>query len=285
MYTGDLKPDLEVVCSADTPVDLDDATSVRIIGKRGDTIVFDTVPDDMTVTGDTTLVTRLWQPGDTADIGRIQIEVEATWPGNKKQTFRADGGVDVRRDFDAEALEAADPPPLESVVSDASINAVLVVPGGASRATIAAMVEDAVEAHTPGTELGFAERTSGTAFTTTATTFGASALVTGLVVTVTGEGRPVDIEFTAQAVRHSVAATGVVAYLETNGSAVAAQCNSTWVSSPSTTVGRGFIVRRRAVLTDGVVYTFKAGVFGGAAGTVTLDTTTFAAAQLSVTSR
>lgn len=152
MYTGDLKPDLEVTCTADTAVDLTAASSVRIIGKRDDTIVFDDTPT-LTVDGDTTVAKRLWEAGDTAVAGCIQIEVEATWPGNKKQTFRADGGVDVHLDFDAEALEAADPPPLETVVSDASINAVLVEPGTATRATITAFVDAAAAAAVAGEDV------------------------------------------------------------------------------------------------------------------------------------
>ena len=39
-----------------------------------------------------------WQSGDTDERGRIQIEVEVTWPGARTQTFRADGGVDIKTD-------------------------------------------------------------------------------------------------------------------------------------------------------------------------------------------
>lgn len=288
MYTGDLKPDLQVTCSADEPVDLDDAVSVRIIGRRDDTIVFDSTPDTQTVVGDTTVVTRLWQPGDTAETGRIQIEVEATWPGNKKQTFRANGGVDIHRDFDAAALEAADPPPLETVVSDASINAVLVEEGTATRATITEIidtaVEDAVEAHTPGIELGYAERT--TNYSNTQTAVGASALITGLTFDIVGQGRPIDYEFNAPSNFHSVANTPLTFYVAVNGDAVGTRSHSGTVSSPGTTSpGRNICLRRRVVLDDGVTYTFTVGVFGGAAGTNNVRAATFAPVTFTATSR
>jgi hypothetical protein len=100
MYTGDEKPDLELTLSADDPVNTSTATAVRIIGRVNGTIIFDRAPSTTTIVGDTTVLTMLWQSADTDQIGRIQIEVEVTWPGDKQQTFRADGGVDVLRDFD-----------------------------------------------------------------------------------------------------------------------------------------------------------------------------------------
>lgn len=108
MYTGDLEPDLEVtLSSSDGPVDITTAVSTRIIGRRlvsknPDVYeeVFDRAPTSTAVVGDTSVVTMAWVAGDTDDIGRIQVEVEVTWPGARPQTFRADGGVDVRRDFD-----------------------------------------------------------------------------------------------------------------------------------------------------------------------------------------
>lgn len=286
MYTGDLKPDLQVTCSADEPVDLDDAVSVRIIGRRDDTIVFDSTPDTQTVVGDTTVVTRLWQAGDTAETGLIQIEVEATWPGNKKQTFRANGGVDIHRDFDAAALEAADPPPLETVVSDASISAVLVVEDSATRAIVQAMVEDEVASHTPGSTLQSAKYTSAQAIVS-ATGPGASALITGLTVVVTGTGRAVDIDFIAQSARHaSVAGAPVYGYLEVNGSITDPRCNSAIGGSPSITVGRALQVRSLdVVLDDGVVYTIKAGFYGPDAGNKIITAAAHAAATLAVTAR
>lgn len=101
MYTGDLEPDLEVTLSSrDGAVDISTASSVRVIGRRGSTIIFDRAPSDTDVVGDTSVVTMEWQAGDTATKGRIQVEVEVTWPGMRPQTFRAAGGVDVLADFD-----------------------------------------------------------------------------------------------------------------------------------------------------------------------------------------
>jgi hypothetical protein len=101
MYTGDLKPDLEITLSdPDVPVDISSAAAVRIIGRREGAIVFDRPPTTTDIGGGTSTVTMAWQVGDTDEIGRIQIEVEVMWPGNKPQTFRADSGVDVAADFD-----------------------------------------------------------------------------------------------------------------------------------------------------------------------------------------
>lgn len=101
MYTGDDKPDLEITLSSpDEIVNTATATSVRIIGKRAGTIVFDRAPNTDIQVDDKSVVTMEWQDGDTDEPGRITIEVEVTWPGAKQQTFRANGGVDVDRDFD-----------------------------------------------------------------------------------------------------------------------------------------------------------------------------------------
>jgi hypothetical protein len=103
MRTGDLKPDLKITLSdSDVGVDVTDAT-VRIIGARGNTKVIDREPDAVLVTGTgaatTSQLTLLWQNGETDDDGRIDIEVEVTWPGNKPQSFEP-GHVDIRTDLD-----------------------------------------------------------------------------------------------------------------------------------------------------------------------------------------
>jgi hypothetical protein len=101
MYTGDLEPDLEVeLSSPDEIVNVSTATSVRILGKRRGDVIFDRAPTDTDIVGDKSVVKMEWQTGDTDEQGRIQIEVEVTWPGARPQTFRADGGVDVLTDFD-----------------------------------------------------------------------------------------------------------------------------------------------------------------------------------------
>jgi hypothetical protein len=126
-----------------------------------------------------------------------------------------------------------------------------------------AEMEAALEAH-PGAELGFAERT--TNFTTTATAT-LTGDITGLSITVIGTGQPVDVAVYLPSVRHSVANTTVAGYLSVNGVTTGGQTSGT--SSPSTTEGRTAYLKRRMVLTDTVSYTFQAGLFGAAAGTVT----------------
>lgn len=99
MFTGDLKPDLVAeISDTQTAVDLTTATSVRIIGKRGTDKVIDRAPT-VTLDGDTSLVTMQWQSGDTTAAGRIDFEVEATWPVGKPQTYRI-GHVDIAKDYD-----------------------------------------------------------------------------------------------------------------------------------------------------------------------------------------
>lgn len=98
MGTGDLEPDLEVTLYG---VDATAAESIRVLGRRADNdIIFDRVPTTTTLVGDDTKVTMAWQVGDTDEKGRIQIEVEVTWPMARPQTFRPDGGVDLFTDFD-----------------------------------------------------------------------------------------------------------------------------------------------------------------------------------------
>lgn len=151
-------------------------------------------------------------------------------------------------------------------------------------ASIDARIVAAVATHTPGVELGAASRESD--WSTTAVAPGAAALIPSLVVTVTGKGRPVDIEFFAQTVRHSVADKPVIGYIEVNGSSTNVVAGgSAVVSSPDTALGRTMIIRRRAVLANGVVYTFKAGIYGTDAGTKSLTAAGFAPGHLHVTSR
>lgn len=102
MYTGDLEPDLEVeLSSPDDDVDVSTADSVRILGKRRGEVIFDRAPSDTDIVGGKSVVTMEWQPGDTDEVGSIQIEVEVTWPGTRPQTFRCGGGgVAIFRDFD-----------------------------------------------------------------------------------------------------------------------------------------------------------------------------------------
>lgn len=125
-------------------------------------------------------------------------------------------------------------------------------------AEVAALVQQAVEDHTPGIELGYAERT--TSFTS-----GSNADITGLSVTVTGQGRPVDVEFYCPSAYHSVSGTLIRADIKSNGAVI----NSWFELTSNVSFGRSCLLRQRVTLTDGVNYTFTVGTFQGSAGTMT----------------
>lgn len=126
-----------------------------------------------------------------------------------------------------------------------------------TEAEVDALVQQALEDHTPGIELGYAERT-------TAYSAGNSD-ISGLSVTVTGQGRPVDVEFYCSTAYHSVTGSLIRADIKSNGTIV----NSWFDVTSSTAAGRTCKVKQRLVLTDGASYTFTIGVFQGTAGTMT----------------
>jgi hypothetical protein len=121
-----------------------------------------------------------------------------------------------------------------------------------------ALVQQALEDHTPGIELGFAERS--TSFSTSTNTD-----ITGLSVTVVGQGRPVDVEFFCSSAYHSVVGSMVRADIKSNGAVI----NSWFDITSHATIGRTCLVRQRVVLTAGTSYTFTVGTFLGTAGTMT----------------
>lgn len=129
-------------------------------------------------------------------------------------------------------------------------------------------IETMYAAHTPGKELGYAEVLS--SLTSTATDVGAAAALAGLSVTVIGQGKPVEIEYFCPSVNHTVANTSVSIALGSNGSKLSAQSQIGATSAASTVAGLGksISVKRRAVLTLGVSYTFTVHAFAyGVAGT------------------
>lgn len=134
----------------------------------------------------------------------------------------------------------------------------------------------------PGLEIGYDEVVSTTTYTATAA---GSQMVPGLSITVVGTGRPVDVEFFAPSVRHSVASTDVSAGIRANGSGLVAESQLGTVSSPSTTVGRSLYVKERVVLADGVSYTFDVTIWSGAAGTATLVAAGYVRVYLAITNR
>lgn len=100
---GDLKPDLVIDLTDDpentgtrVPFDPTAAESIRIIGVRGTTVVFDRAPTTTTPSGELRME---WQPADTATVGRIFVEVELTWPGGKPQTIPVDDAIIVVADY------------------------------------------------------------------------------------------------------------------------------------------------------------------------------------------
>ena len=96
VYQDDLMPNVVLdLTDGGEPIDLTVATAIRVIGVRGTTTVF-----NRTVAGTAEgVVTMPLQAGDTATIGRIQVEVEVMWPGNKPQTFRPASTLDVVPDL------------------------------------------------------------------------------------------------------------------------------------------------------------------------------------------
>ncbi|HWD83312.1 MAG TPA: hypothetical protein VG497_30640 [Kribbella sp.] len=93
----DLEPPLVIDVSGSAG-DLTGVESWKVIGKRGSTEVFtDTAPGKVVNDPPTSaVITHIWQPGETNVPGVISIEVEATWPGDRPQTFPPDGYSVVR---------------------------------------------------------------------------------------------------------------------------------------------------------------------------------------------
>lgn len=158
----------------------------------------------------------------------------------------------------------------------------------------ASLTRDALDllfAAQPGAELAYAELEAD--FTTTNTTNtsvvdgpGAGGVIPSLTVgPIVGAGRAVSIDFHAPQVRHTTAGGFVNAYLIVNGVANGTDGQNSLSDSPATNIGRELTMHRRLVLTNGVSYTFKVGIQGGLAGTVTLDGADGTAISLSVISR
>lgn len=119
-----------------------------------------------------------------------------------------------------------------------------------------------------GEELGHAER--GENFTTTNTTYSSAAVaakVGGLVVVVDDHipGRPVEVEAYLPSVRHSVNTVAIGAYILHNGIAV----QYAWRRPGDVANGDSMTPKRRLVLPAGV-HTFEVGIYGVAAGTITV---------------
>lgn len=100
MKRGDLEPALVLtVEDADGLADLDLVLSWRILGKLRGVLVVDDAPDTVEVdplNDALATLTRAWVAGETDTVGDMQVEVEATWPGDRKQTFPSVGYSVVR---------------------------------------------------------------------------------------------------------------------------------------------------------------------------------------------
>lgn len=93
---GDLEPPLIIDISGSAG-DLSTVASWKVIGSRAGTVVFTDTSPTVTVGTPTTTaaVKHVWVTGQTDLAGGLQVEVEATWPGSRKQTFPAVGYVKV----------------------------------------------------------------------------------------------------------------------------------------------------------------------------------------------
>lgn len=128
----------------------------------------------------------------------------------------------------------------------------------------------------PGSEMGYIERTSN--FTTTNTTMNttSTSLITGLSLTVIGEGKPVAIEFEGS-IQSSVANAVVAVYLVSNSqftTAPGGYIGGVGLGAVGTT--RLFKMKRRFVLVNGTSYTFQVGCYSalGAATTTVAGSAT-----------
>lgn len=143
-------------------------------------------------------------------------------------------------------------------------------------------LEDILSTYAGGSVQDYASRD--TTFTTTNTALGstaAAALIGGLELSVVGTGRPVDIMFNLP-FRHSVANTGVGVYLVTSqdGAADSGTLFKRAAIGHSYGAAQAFNRTLSGIWTVETVlnslYTFKFGVYGAAAGTVTMETLGYA---------
>lgn len=142
---------------------------------------------------------------------------------------------------------------------------------------IAETVADSLAEHEAGLEIGSAERA--TDYSTTVTAAGTK--IPGLVLNVTGSGRPVDLEARISNCFHSVANTGVNGGIYVNGT----QIQGDVVYSPQTAKGPSLKIKQRMVLLDGIDYTIEVDLWGNAAGTCTMDVAATKPSTLTATNR
>jgi hypothetical protein len=84
---GDLEPPLEIDVSGSSG-DLSGVETWRVIGSRNGTLVFDEqgtfTPGANAQSG---VVTHTWSAPQTDELGSMDVEARAIWPGGRPQTF------------------------------------------------------------------------------------------------------------------------------------------------------------------------------------------------------
>lgn len=153
-------------------------------------------------------------------------------------------------------------------------------------AAISDSVASAMDSLGTGAMLGPAERT--TLFQTTSTSATSTAGdIPGITISVTGTGRPIHITAFLPNAYHSVANTKVNAGITLNGdvlSSLGSQVGG--VFSPQTADGVPLTLHRvTGNLAAGTTYTIGVRIWGGAAGTSSVNTGAFAPIQLSAIRR
>lgn len=88
-YTvGDLEPPLAGTCTdAGTPVSLASADTVAVHIRRPDGTTISRVPSLANQTTSPGAWSLPWETGDLPSRGTYNVEVQATWPGGRPQTF------------------------------------------------------------------------------------------------------------------------------------------------------------------------------------------------------
>lgn len=101
--TGDQLPLLQITLSANEPVIAADMTDIRILGRVDRTLLIDREPFTIVQQDNAVVLTMEWDLADTTDPAVIDIQVEVTWTGGLKQTFRTDpdDNVYVVLDYDS----------------------------------------------------------------------------------------------------------------------------------------------------------------------------------------
>lgn len=97
---GDLEPALKLVVEDAAGVaNLNQVASWRVIGSFQGQVIVNGAPDTVVVDPQNSAkatLTRAWLAGETNQVGDMAVEVEAMWPGNRPQTFPANGQETVR---------------------------------------------------------------------------------------------------------------------------------------------------------------------------------------------